>query len=237
MDKRLIGIGFILLFTGFLTSGALFTRALEHEIKSALEQQAPVVEDLALELAPLSVGDFLKGRLGEFSLSARRLGFSEGPVFEELSLHSKGMQLAPGALFFQQRVEIKKLEETHLAFNLSESELTALIRRDLPAFEPVVFLEEGAVMLEGTLSLFGLGRLPFSATASLEKASDYSLRLKPQGLKVGGVTLWAELFANYAQQLTWEFPLAVPWPLRLVNFEVKPGVIKVEWREEEGYQE
>ncbi len=236
MDKRLIGIGIFLLLTG-LTSGALLTRALEQKIKGAIEQQAPVVEDLAVELAPLSVGDFLKGRISEFTVSAKRLGFDEGPVFEAFSLRSKGMQIEPGALLFQQRVEIKKLEETYLAFNLSESELTARIRRDLPAFEPVVFIKEGAVELEGTLDLFGQGRLPFRATAALEKASDYSLRLTPHGLKVGGITLWPELFSKYAQQLTWEFPLTVPWPLRLVNFEVKPGVIKVEWREEKGDQE
>ena len=204
---------------------------------TAIEQQAPVSEDLAVELAPLSVGAFLQGRIGAFSLSARRLGFAEGPVFEAFSLHSKGMQLAPGALLFQQRIEIKELDETYLAFNLSESELTAHIRRDLPAYEPIVFLEEGAVELEGTLNLFGQGRLPFRATASLEQASDHSLRLTPQGLKVGGVTLWAELFTKYAQQLTWEFPLDIPWPLRLVNFEVKPGLIKVECREEEGERE
>lgn len=234
MDKRFIGISLLFLLTGFLSSGPLLTRTLEQNIKAAIEQQAPVTEDLVLELAPLTVGDFLKGRIKEFSLSAQRLGFPDGPVFEEFSLQSKGMRLDPGTLFFKHRVAIKELEETYLAFNLSESELTAMIRKDLPAFEPTVFLEEGVVELEGALNLFGQGRLPFSATALLEKSSDHSLRLTPQGLKVGGVTLWAELFTNYAKQLTWEFPLEIPWPVRLVNFQVKPGVIKVEWREEEG---
>ena len=233
MDKRFIGFGLLFLLTGLFSGGALLTSVLEQTIKTSIMQQAPVAEDLALEIAPLKVGEFFKGRIGEFSFTAKRLGFSNGPAFEDFSLLSKGMQLDSSALFFKRRVEITELEETYLAFNLAESELTAMIRKDLPTFEPTVFLEEGVVELEGSLNLLGQGRLPFSATALLEKASDHSLRLMPQGLKVGGVTLWAELFANYAKQLMWEFPLEIPWPVRLVNFQVKPGVIMVEWREEE----
>lgn len=118
-----------------------------------------------------------------------------------------------------------------MTLELPEGELTTMMRRDLPELEPTVFLEENRVELEGFLALFGKGRLPFRASAGLEKASDHSLRLVPLGLKVADVPLWADLFQKYAQELSWEFPLTIPWPVRLERFQVRPGVIQMEWRE------
>src|SRR5690606_1057686 len=127
---------------------------------------------------------------------------------------------------------LRELAETHLWLELTAEELTALMRRDLPELEPTVYLQEGRVELEGFFDLFGQERLPFRAGAALEKATDRSLRLVPLSLTVAGVSLWAELFAQYAPQISWEFPLAIPWPVRLERFTVRPGVIQMAWREE-----
>ncbi|HBT15741.1 MAG TPA: hypothetical protein DEB05_02140 [Firmicutes bacterium] len=232
MDKRIIGISLFFLLTGLFSGGSLLTRAVERNIKNSLKQQAQVEENLEFKLAPMSISDFFKGQVREFSFSAVRLGFPEGPVFQELSLQSKGMRFDAGALLFKGKLEIRELKETFLSLKIPENELTAMIRKDLPEIEPTIFLEEGQVELKGSLDLLGQGRLPFSATAYLEKASDQSLRLTPIGLKVGGVPLLSGLFKRYVSKITWEFPLEMPWPVRLDTFQIKPGVIKMEWREE-----
>lgn len=232
MGKRLIGIGLILFILGVVGEGPLLTWLVEKNITRALTREARVVEEMKLELAPLKLKDLRNGQMGAFTFSAQRLGFAQGPVFTNVALRSKGMNFDPDALFQEGQLQIRAMQETMMTLQLSEGELTAMIRRDLPEFEPTVFLEDGWVELEGFLALFGQNRLPFRAGATLEKASERSLRLVPLGLKVADVALWADLFKQYAQEMSWEFPLEIPWPLRLESFQVQPGVIQMEWREE-----
>ena len=232
VGKRSIGVGFLLLALGLFSTGPFLTALVEQKLTRTLIEQARVAEEVELKMAPLRVGDLLNGQVGAVDFSAARLGFAQGPVFNNVSLHSKGGRFDLSALLWQGEFVLRELAETHMRLELSEEELTVLMRRDLPELEPTVFLKEGRVELEGFLDLFGQGRLPFSAGASLEKASDRSLRLAPLGLKVAGVALWAELFNKYASQISWEFPLEIPWPVRLERFMVTPGVIQMEWREE-----
>ena len=231
MDKRILGIGVFCLVLGLVSEGSLLTRLVKRGLTKALTEQAQVAEGLDLRLAPLHLGQLMRGEVGELTFSADRLGFAEGPVFTDLNLKSKGLRFDPGALLWQGQLVIDELKETVLLLQLPEAELTTMVRRTHPEFEPTVYLEEERVELEGFLELFGQGRLPFSASAKLEKASDRSLRLAPLGLKVAGVPVWASLFNKYAQEIDWEFPLEIPWPVRLERFEVLPGVISMEWRE------
>jgi hypothetical protein len=232
VGKRIIGIGLFLIILGVVGEGPLLTWLVEKNITRALTKQAQVVEEMDLELAPLKLKDLRKGQMGPFTFSADRLGFAQGPVFTNIDLQSKGMNFNPDALFQEGQLQIRAMQETVMTLQLSEAELTAMMRRDLPEFEPTVFLEDSRVELEGFLALFGQSRLPFSASATLEKASERSLRLALLGLKVAGVAPWADLFNKYAQEMSWEFPLEIPWPLRLESFQVRPGVIQMEWREE-----
>ncbi len=205
----------------------------EKKIMNSIKQQARVAEEIEIELAPIRLRDLLKGRVRDLSFSAVRIGFPEGPVFEDFNLKSEKICVEPGTLLLKGKVEIQELAQTFLSFKIPESELTLMMRRDLPDLEPTVFLEEGEVELEGSLNLLGQGRLPFKATATVEKASDQSLRLSPSGLKVGGIPLFAGIFEQYSQRLAWEFPLELPWPVRLTNFKIEPGYIRVEWQDEQ----
>ncbi|HHT06320.1 MAG TPA: hypothetical protein GXZ97_08650 [Hydrogenispora sp.] len=232
MGKRGIGVGFLLLALGLISTSPLLTTSVQQKFTRTLIEQARVAEGVELKLAPLRLGDLLNGQVGAVDFSAARLGFAQGPVFTNIALHSKGGRFDLSALLWQGEFVLQELAETHMRLELSEEELTALMRRDLPELEPTVFIKEGRVELEGFLDLFGQNRLPFSAGASLERASDRSLRLAPLGLKVAGVALWVELFNEYAPQISWEFPLDIPWPVRLDRFTITPGVIKMEWREE-----
>lgn len=232
MGKRIIGVGFFLLALGLVSEGAFLTGLVKRNLTRTLTEQAQVVEGLELEMAPLRLGDLLNGQVGAVDFSATRLGFAQGPVFTNVSLRSKGLHFDFNALLWHGEFVIKELAETHMWLELPEEELTVLMRRDLPELEPTVYLKEGRVELEGFLDLFGQGRLPFSAGAALERASGRSLRLAPLALKVAGVPLWAELTQKYAQKISWEFPLDIPWPVRLERFMVKPGVIQMAWREE-----
>jgi hypothetical protein len=228
--KRIVGIGLIVFVFGLVGERSLLTGLVRKSLLDALAREAQVAEEIELEIAPLGLLDLLNGQVGEFSFTATRFGFAGGPVFTNVSLHSEGMHFDPDALL-QKEFIIRELRKTGMTLELPEAELTTMMRRDLPELEPTVFLEENRVELEGFLVLFGQGRLPFRASATLEKASDRSLRLTPLGLKVAGVPLWAELFQKYAQEISWEFPLEIPWPVRLRHFQVAPGVIKMEWQE------
>ncbi|NLC53208.1 MAG: hypothetical protein GX770_04510 [Firmicutes bacterium] len=232
MVKRGVGVGFLLLAVGLFSTSSFLTTLVKQKLTRTLIEQARVAEGVELKMAPLRLGELLNGQVGTVDFSAVRLGFAQGPVFTNVALHSKGGRFDLKALLWQGEFILEELAETHMQLELSEEELTALMRRDLPELEPTVLLKEGRVELEGFLDLFGQRRLPFSAGASLERASDRSLRLAPLGLSVAGVALWAELFNQYASQLSWEFPLEIPWPVRLERFMVTPGVIQMEWREE-----
>ncbi|NLW60759.1 MAG: hypothetical protein GX073_10520 [Firmicutes bacterium] len=232
MGKHRIGVGFLLLVFGLLGTGPLLTTLVQHNLTRALTAQARVAEGVELKMAPLHLGDLWHGRVGAVDFTAARLGFAQGPVFTNVVLQSKGGRFDPAALLGRGELILRELAETHLWLELTAEELTALMRRDLPELEPTVYLQEGRVELEGFFDLFGQERLPFRAGAALEKATDRSLRLVPLSLTVAGVSLWAELFAQYAPQISWEFPLAIPWPVRLERFTVRPGVIQMAWREE-----
>ncbi len=205
----------------------------EKNIASSIKQQTRVAEEIKIKLAPIRLRDLLKGRIRDFSFSAARIGFPEGPVFEDFNLQSQEISVDPSTLWLKGKVEIQELVQTFLSLKIPESELTLMMRRDLPDLDPTVFLEEGEVQLEGSLDLLGQGRLPFKATAIVEKASDKSLRLSPSGLKVGGIPLFSGILEKYNQRLAWEFPLELPWPVRLANFKIESGFIRVEWREEQ----
>ncbi len=230
MVKRIIGIGLFVFILGLVGERSLLTGLARKNLLAALAREAQVAEGMQLEIAPLGLLDLLTGQVGEFSFAADRFGFKEGPVFTSVSLHSKGMHFDPDALL-QGKFILRELQETVMTLQLPEDELTAMMRRDLPELEPTVFLEENRVEMEGFLTLFGQGRLPFCAGATLERASDRSLRVAPLSLKVAGLPLWDDLFQKYAPKLSWEFPLAIPWPVRLHHFQVAPGVIQMEWRE------
>jgi len=230
LGKRIIGIGFLLFLLGLVGEGPLLTGLVRKNLTAALVREARVAEEVQLEIAPLGLRDLLSGQVGAFRLTAARFGFKEGPVFTDVSLQSEGMHFDPDALL-RGKFVLRALKETVMNLELPEGELTTMMRQDLPELEPTIFLEENRVELEGFLDLFGQGRLPFRASARLEKASGDSLRLLPLGLEVAGVPLWAELFQKYVPKLSWEFPLAIPWPVRLAHFQVKPGVIEMEWRE------
>ncbi|HHW11807.1 MAG TPA: DUF2993 domain-containing protein [Firmicutes bacterium] len=232
MVKRGLGVGFLLLVFGLFGTSSLLTAVVKQNLTRTLIAQARVAEGVELKMAPLCLGDLLNGKVGAVEFSAKRLGFAQGPVFSNVSFRSKGGQFDVGALLWQGEFVLQELAETHVRLELVEEELTALMRQDLPELEPTVYLKEGQVEVEGFLALFGERRLPFSASASLEKASGRSLRLAPLALKVAGVALWADLFNKYAPQLSWEFPLEIPWPVRLERFKVTPGAIHMEWREE-----
>ncbi|NLM37555.1 MAG: LmeA family phospholipid-binding protein [Firmicutes bacterium] len=233
MVKRGLGVGFLLLAFGLFGTGPFLTGLVKQQLTRTLIAEARVAEGVDLTMAPLRLGDLMNGRVGAVDFAAARLGFAGGPVFTNVALRSKGGRFDVGALLWRGEFILRELAETHVRLELVEEELTALMRRDLPELEPTVSLKEGLVEVEGFLDLFGRRRLPFSASASLEKASGRSLRLAPLGLKVAGVALWSELFNQYAPQLSWEFPLEIPWPVRLERFKVALGAIHMEWREED----
>lgn len=229
--KKFLLLGLAGTLMGFFSGDNLWTRLVEGNLYKAIRQEARVAEEVRLKLAPMGFLDLLRGKIRGFDFSAARLSFEDGPVFEDLRLTSKGIDLNPGSLWFEKKLEIKKLAETHLSLRLSEEEITAAMRRDLPDWEPYLRLQPEGIILEGSLKLLGGGKLPFKATALLERASGTSLRLTPTGLDLAGISLFPGVFRSYQKELTWEYPLEIPWPLQMTEFKLEDGYLQIKWRE------
>ena len=219
--KRGVGVGFLLLAVGLFSTSSFLTTLVKQKLTRTLIEQARVAEGVELKMAPLRLGELLNGQVGTVDFSAVRLGFAQGPVFTNVALHSKGGRFDLKALLWQGEFILEELAETHMQLELSEEELTALMRRDLPELEPTVLLKKAGLNWKGFLICLDKGVYPLAPVLP-ERASDRSLRLAPLGLSVAGVALWAELFNQYASQLSWEFPWR-SWPVRLERFMVTPG--------------
>lgn len=222
----LLGIAVVL-----LSGVTLFNHYLEKELTQAITRETRIAEGIDWHLEPLGLFDLIQGRTRDLQFSAARLAFREGPVLEDFSFRSRGLRLNRNALWFGRRIEVQELAETELTFRIAEAELTSFLREEWPEFAPSVELSPGTVRIKGVLKEPLLKeKLPFTAAARLEQASGNSLRLTPVTIKVGDFEVPPGVLAG--EVLHWQFPLALPWPLTIKDFQVEEGFLRMEWQEE-----
>lgn len=218
----------VILFSGM----TLFNHYLEKSFAQTITRETRIAEDVSWHLAPLGLVDLLRGRTREVEFSAGRLAFQEGPVLEDFSFKSKGIQLNRKALWFGRKIEVQELTGTELTFRISEGELTAFLQEEWPEFNPRVKLSPGAVSIAGMVKEPILKEaLPFTASVRLEQASGNSLRLTPVTLKIGEFEVPAGVISAYLGNLDLQFPLELPWPLTIKDFQVEKGFLRMKWRE------
>ncbi|NLY89214.1 MAG: DUF2993 domain-containing protein [Firmicutes bacterium] len=218
----------VILFSGV----TLFNHYLEKELTQTIARETRIAEEVNWHLAPLGLFDLIRGRTREVEFSAGRLAFQEGPVFEDFAFKSRAIQLNRNAFWFGRKIEVQELAETELTFRITEAELTAFLQDEWPEFDPCVELSPGAVSIKGIIKEQILKeRLPFTASVRLEQASGNSLRLTPITLKIGDFELPPGVFAAYQESLNWQFPLELPWPLTIKDFQVEEGFLRMRWRE------
>ncbi|NLW10198.1 MAG: DUF2993 domain-containing protein [Firmicutes bacterium] len=230
---RLVLICSLLVIAVLLFSGmTLINHYLERSLAQAIARETKIAEEVSWRLAPLGLIDLIRGRTRDVEFSAGRLAFHEGPVLEDLTFKSRGIQLNRNALLFERRIEVQELAKTELTFRITEAGLTAFLREEWPEFNPRVELSPGAVRIQGVLREPVLKeRLPFTASARLEQASGNSLRLTPVTLKIGDLEVPPGVVAAYLDALDLQFPLELPWPLTIKEFRVEEGFLRMEWRE------
>ncbi|NLZ43917.1 MAG: DUF2993 domain-containing protein [Clostridia bacterium] len=229
---RLVLIGGLLGIAVILLSGVtLFNHYLEKELTQAITRETRIAEGIDWRLEPLGLLDLVRGRTRDLQFSAARLAFQEGPVLEDFSFRSRGIQLNRNALWFGRRIEVQELGETELTFRIAEAELTSFLRAEWPEFAPSVELSPGAVSIEGVLKEPLLKEeLSFTASVRLEQASGNSLRLTPVAIKIGEFEVPPGVLAG--EVINWQFPLELPWPLTIKDFQVEEGFLRMQWQEE-----
>jgi len=225
-------LGILLFSLGFFSSKGLLSTLMENILYKALTNESRVAEDLQLALEPLGFFPLLSGEIRGVSLSATRLAFPAGPVFEDLSFIASGMKLDLGVLLFERRLEIDRFERADLSFRLSEEELTAAISRDLPHWEPELRIRPEEIILAGRINIWNRGFVPFQASVRIEQAAANILRLTPTGFSVAGLDLFDKLFDKYRQELTWEYPVHLPWPLQISDLLLGQGFLEMNWKEQ-----
>jgi hypothetical protein len=228
---RLVLICSLLVIAIILFSGVtLFNHYLEKEFTQTITRETKIAEDIDWHLAPLGLFDLIRGRTRDLQFSAGRLAFQDGPVLEDFTLKSRGIQLNRNAFLFEGKIEVQKLAETELTFRIAETELTSFLQDEWPEFVPSVELSPGAVRIEGIVKEPLLKEeLPFTASVRLEQASGNSLRLTPVNIKIGDFEVPPGVFAK--EILNWQFPLELPWPLMIKDFQVEEGFLRMQWRE------
>ena len=229
---KILILGIFLFSLGFFSSKGLLTTFVENTLYKALINESKVAEGLQLDLEPLGFFQLLSGEVRGVSLSASRLGFQGGPAFEDLSFTGKGVKLDLGALLFERRMEIQRFTQAKLCFRLSEVELTAAIRLDHPQWEPKIRIKPEEIALEGRINVWNRGLLPFHATVRIEQATANILRLTPTGLSIAGLDFLDRLINSYRQELIWEYPVHLPWPLQISGLRLEHGFLEMEWKEQ-----
>lgn len=229
---KILVLGIFLFSLGFFSRKGLLTAFLENTLYKALVNESEVAEGLQLDLEPLGFFQLLSGEVRGVSLSAARLGFQGGPVFEDLSFTGKGVKLDLSDLLLGRGMEIQGFAQARLCFRLSEEELTAAIRLDLPQWEPKIRIRPEEIALEGRINVWNRGSLPFCATVRIEQAAANILRLTPTGLSVAGLDFLDGLLNRYRQELIWEYPIHLPWPLQISGLRLDHGFLEMEWKEQ-----
>src|SRR5690554_1365917 len=229
LSKKILAFGLLGVCLGFFSGGSLVNHYIEKKMEQALQKETRVAEEVKWDLAPLGLFDLIRGTIRDVYFTASRLAFQEGPVMEELVFTADEIKIDPKVFWFGGKMEVQELVETVMAFRLTEEELTTLLRREAPEWNPSVFLTPGEVRMEGVFQ----ERLTFEASALLEQAGENSLRLTPTGFRVGGLAVSPEIFHTYRQALAWVFPVELPWPLRIVEFRVEREYLQIKWRERE----
>jgi len=227
----------LLLCLGFYSGKSLFTAFVERSLQKAIINESRLAEDLQVDLASLSFFSLISGRIHGFSLSASRLAFKNEPAFEELDFSSKGMKIDPAVLIFKRRLEVQSFEETSFSFRLSEKELTAALRLDHPQWESSLKITPAGVELDGKIDVLGRGALPFIASVHIKKESANALRLTPTGLSIAGFNFLTEMLKDYHQELTWIYPINLPWPLKIADFKLNKGFLEMKWIQREEMKE
>lgn len=229
LTKKILTFSLFGLCLGFFTGGSLVHHYIGNKLEQALQKETRVAEEVKWDLAPLSLFDLVRGTIRDVHFTASRLAFHDGPVMEELVFTGKEIKIDPKAFWFGGKMEVEELVETVLAFRLTEEELTTLLRRRASEWNPSVFLTPGEVRIEGVYQ----EQLAYEATAILEQAGENSMRLIPTGFRVEGHAVFPGFFHTYRPVLAWEFPVELPWPLRIVEFRVEQGFLQIKWRERE----
>ena len=232
MILTIFALGIFLFSLGFFTGKGLLSTFMENILYKALTNESRVAEELQLDLEPLGLFQLLSGEIRGVSLSASRLAFPGGPAFEDLSFIASGMKLDLGALFFERRLEINSFARADLSFRLSEEELTAAISRDLPQWEPELRIRPEEITLAGRINIWNRGLLPFQASVRIEQAAANILRLTPTGLSIAGFDFFDKLLDKYRQELTWEYPVHLPWPLQISDLLLEQGFLEMKWKEQ-----
>lgn len=225
-------LGIFLFSLGFFSSKGLLSTLMENILYKALTNESRVVEDLQLALEHEGFIALLSGEIRGVSLSATRLAFSDGPVLDNLSFTARGMKLDLGALFYERRLEINRFDRADLSFRLSERELTAAISRDLPHWEPELRISPEEITLAGRINIWNRGLVPFQASVRIEQAAANILRLTPTSLSIAGLDFFDQLLDKYRQELTWEYPVHLPWPLQISALLLEQGFLEMNWKEQ-----
>ncbi len=228
LTKKILAFSLLGICLGFFTGESLVHHYLGKKLAQALAKETRVAEEVKWDLAPPGLFDLVRGRIKDVRFTASRLAFHDGPILEELVLAGKEIKFDPKALWFGGKMEVEALVDTVLAFRLTEEELTTLLRHRAPEWNPTLFLTPGEIRVEGVYR-----GLTYEASVWLEQAGENRMRLIPTGLRVEGYAVPPGFFHTYRPVLTWEFPVALPWPLRIDEFRVEQGFLQIKWRERE----
>lgn len=229
--RRLLPLGIIGMVVVFSATTGPLTGLMRRQLLKTIYQETRVAEEVNLVVAPMSLLDLARGRIRGMTFTAKRLAFWDGPALEDLSFNSEGISLNPWRLWAERKVEVEKLTNTMLAVRISEEELTLAMEKDLSQWAPRIEILPKGITIHGSVDLFGGGRLPFSASARTEKASGHSILIIPTDLKLAGVAFLPGILKSYQTELSWEFPIELPWPMYLTDLTLQEGYLSLKWCE------
>lgn len=173
----------------------------------------------------ISIFDFKNGRIRQLRVKGWNCTLSE-LKFKELSVVSKGFQFDLNSLVRDQQLVFNTIGATEVKAVITAASLTEYLKIRYPDLKPVITIEADNLRYIGELE--ALGRpISIQVEGGLQVSGFKKLRFYPQKMQVLNHRIPNSLLKFIGTQLPIEFAVLEEWPLKITNFSLSKGLMRI----------
>lgn len=217
---------------GFLIGVLLAEFGLNFWIRSAL--RASLIDtgaksQLKADLSWLSLPDLARGRIRYARLNATHCRISELNL-ARLDLVNEGFRFDLPLLLRGGGLRFLEVRKTAVEAWVSDQALSEYLRTHYPDYQLDLNVLADRVRLTGVASVFG-NEVPILLEGEVAPVDYRNIRFFPKRLLISGRSMGSSFVGLIGDQIPLEFPLLPNLPLRLTGLRLKPGQVRLSWRE------